>query len=79
MFPGGKQKPNILLLGHVHKSCYLPSERNIHAFSVGAMCKQSKWMRSKRLANHSGFWIVEFDYNEKGVTDCSGKFYNFYE
>ena len=77
-FVGG-QKPQILLCGHVHKALYLPCERNIHAFGTGALSRQSKWMRSKRLANHAGFWIIEFTYNEKGVSDCSEKFYNFYE
>jgi predicted phosphodiesterase len=75
-FTGG-EKPQLLLCGHTHKMVYL-FERNIHAFSGGALCKQSTWMRGKRLANHSGFWIIDVTVKKKSIVSCSGTFHNFY-
>lgn len=74
----GGEKPHVLLCGHTHKALYLPLERNVLAFSTGALSSQSKWMRSKKLANHSGFWIITLKYNSKGVYSCIGEFKPFY-
>lgn len=76
VFTGG-EKPNLLLCGHTHKMVYL-FDRNIHCFSGGAMCRQSSWMRSKRLANHSGFWIIDLVINKKSIVSCSGRFHSLY-
>jgi len=74
----GGTKPNVLLLGHVHKMGYF-FERHIHAISGGCIETQSSWMRSKRLAAHTGFWIVELTINKKGhVVTCSPTWYPFY-
>jgi predicted phosphodiesterase len=75
-FTGG-EKPNILLAGHVHKQGYF-FERHVHTVSAGALCTQSKWMRSTRKANHTGFWTVEFQANEDGVVRFSPTFFPFY-
>jgi predicted phosphodiesterase len=75
-FTGG-EKPNILLAGHVHKQGYF-FERHIHAVSTGALCTQSKWMRSTRKPNHTGFWTIEFEANEDGVVRFTPTFYPFY-
>ncbi len=75
-FSGG-EKPNVLLAGHVHKQGYF-FERNIHCISTGAICLQSRWMRGKRLANHSGFWIITMWMNEKGVSKFQPTWYPFY-
>lgn len=76
-FTGG-DKPNVLLLGHTHKQLYM-IERNIHCQSGGAVSTQSNWMRSKKMANHTGFWITEMEYNERGITRYTPTFYPFYE
>lgn len=76
-FTGG-DKPNVLLMGHTHKQVYL-FDRHIHCLSGGAVCTQSNWMRSKRLANHTGFHIVEMEFNERGVTKFSPTWYPMYE
>lgn len=75
-FSGG-DKPHVLLAGHTHKQVYI-FERNIHCLSGGAVCTQSNWMRSKRLANHTGFHIVEMEINERGITRFSPTWYPFY-
>jgi predicted phosphodiesterase len=51
------EKPNVLLCGHTHKQLYMYA-RSIHAISCGALSMQSHFMRSKRMENHSGFWVV---------------------
>lgn len=75
----GGEKPSMLLAGHVHKQAYI-FERHIHCFSGGAMCKQSRWMKSKRLANHSGFWIIDIwiGGRNKGISKCRSTWYPFY-
>jgi len=75
-FTGG-EKPGILLLGHVHKSIYV-FDRHIHCFSGGAITAQSRWMRSKRHANHSGFWIIDIWIGKQGISKCCGTWYPFY-
>lgn len=76
-FTGG-EKPHVLLAGHVHKQGYF-FERHVHAVSTGALCTQSKWMRSTRKANHAGFWTIEMVTNDDGVVRFSPTWYPFYE
>ena len=73
----GGQKPNVMLLGHVHKSMYL-FDRNIHCYSAGAFQRQTSWMRGKRLSSHTGFWIVDIYVNDNGVSKTTGTWYPFY-
>ncbi len=75
----GGSKPNTLLCGHTHKQGYF-FERHIHTVSGGALSLQSDWMRSKRLANHSGFWIIKMTLDQKGQVSCfSPSWYPFYQ
>lgn len=71
------EKPNILLCGHTHKQIDMFS-RSIHALSCGAMSRQSRWMRSKRLECHPGFWIVRATINAGGVAAFEPRWYPFY-
>lgn len=74
----GGSKPNVLLLGHVHKMAYI-FERHIHAISGGCVQLQTDFMKMKRLAAHTGFWIVELTMNNKGnVVNCAPSWYPFY-
>jgi len=75
-FTGG-EKPSVLCAGHTHKMGYF-FDRHIHIISGGAITKQSRWMRSKRLANHSGFWIVDLWVGKQGISKCSPVWYPFY-
>lgn len=75
-FTGG-EKPNILLAGHVHKQGYF-MERHVHSVIGGAMCQRSSWMKSKRLANHSGFWIIEAAINDSGVSRFKSEWFPLY-
>lgn len=75
-FSGG-QKPNVFLCGHTHKALSV-FDRNIHCVSIGAIQKQSKWMRSKRAASHTGFYVIKMGINETGVTWFEPRFFPFY-
>lgn len=75
-FTGGT-KPAILLAGHVHKFCYF-FDRNVHAVSVPTMQMQTKWMRDKRLAAHTGFLILDFDVEDGCVCNLSVRLFPFY-
>ena len=75
-FTGG-DKPQVLLCGHTHKQAYI-FERNVHAVSGGALSCQSDWMRSKRLANHTGFHIIRATIRDGEIVSFSPTFYPFY-
>jgi predicted phosphodiesterase len=74
----GGEKPNVLLTGHVHKSIYV-YERNIQTLACGALQFQSKWMRSKRLPSHTGFWIIEVGYDSDGVKEFIPRWFPIYK
>ena len=73
----GGEKPNVLLCGHTHKQGYF-FERNIHAVTGGALSTQSRWMRSKRLACHSGYHFITMRVNDGGVGEFTVTWKPFY-
>lgn len=73
----GGEKPHVLLVGHTHKHGYF-DERNVHAVSGGALSTQSRWMRSKRLACHSGYWTCRMTVNDGGVGEFTVTWKPFY-
>jgi predicted phosphodiesterase len=75
-FTGG-EKPNILVCGHTHKAFNL-YDRHVHCISAGAIQKQSRWMRSKRQASHTGFYTARFGVTKLGVSWIEPRFYPFY-
>lgn len=75
-FTGG-EKPNALLVGHTHKQGYF-FERNIHCVSGGAISTQSNWMRSKRMANHTGYHVIKMLVNDGGIIEFTVTFHPFY-
>ena len=76
-FTGG-DKPNLILCGHTHKMGYF-FVRHVHCISGGSIQKQSRWMRSKKINAHTGFWIIDLWINNKGISKISPTFYPFYE
>lgn len=71
------QKPRILLAGHTHKQVYM-FERNVHIFSGGGLSKQSKWMLGKRLAQHTGFFVIKLKTKFGEILSCNSTWYPFY-
>jgi predicted phosphodiesterase len=72
---GLHEMPNILITGHVHKSFFVPSERGVACLSAGALCSISSFMRSKKLANHSGFWTMDVTFDDEKVLSCKPEFF----
>jgi predicted phosphodiesterase len=76
-FTGG-EKPNVFLCGHTHKA--LPMyDRHVHCCSLGAIQRQSKWMRGKRHASHTGFFVIRMGLNDTGVSWFEPRFFPFYQ
>ena len=73
---GGK-KPNVLITGHVHKYVSI-FERNVYAIGVGALQRQTLFMRGKRLSAHVGFVIADYWVNDKGLAKMQHCWYPFY-
>ena len=73
----GGEKPNILLAGHSHKSLFYET-RNVHVLETGTLCEQTGFMRNKKLAAHTGYWIVEVEYGDYGVVRIRPEWNAFY-
>jgi len=74
----GGEKPHIIFAGHSHKALSF-FYRNIHYIETGTLQYQSAWMRGKRLAAHTGFWIVEMCINDEGVAWFQPRWYPIYK
>lgn len=63
----GGEKPSTLLIGHFHKSEYLPAYRNVHCVQMGTTKGQDVFMRKNRLAAHIGGWRCRQLIDKNGV------------
>ena len=54
----GGSKPNMVCIGHLHKSLYMPSTRNLATFQTGCFQWQTPFMVRKPTDAHVGGWIV---------------------
>lgn len=61
----GGEKPNILILGHFHKSGYF-YPRGVKVLLAGCIEDQSAFMRKKSIAAHIAYWIVEVELGPDG-------------
>jgi len=77
-FTGG-EKPHILFEGHYHKALY-SFIRNVHGFEAGTLCGQTEWMRGKKLAANTGFWMVDLYLKNKGrdIESITPRFIPYY-
>jgi predicted phosphodiesterase len=73
----GGEKPNAMLCGHVHKFVDI-FERHVFCTSVGSMQSQTPWMRGKRIAAHTGFAIIDYWVNDKGICKKTSTWHPFY-
>lgn len=58
-------KPNILAIGHYHKSEYL-FYRSVHAFQTGCFQMQTPFERGKQISISMGGWIITVEVDENG-------------
>lgn len=54
----GGQKPDLISIGHYHKSLYLPAYRNVTCIMPGTFESQTPFMVQRSIAAHVGGWIV---------------------
>lgn len=73
----GGEKPNAMLCGHTHKYVNI-FERHVFTTSIGSMQSQTPWMRGKRIAAHTGFAIIDYWVNDKGICKTTQTWYPFY-
>jgi len=76
-FTGG-EKPHLVFSGHYHKALY-HFIRNVHTFESGTLCGQTGWMRGKKIAAHTGYWVVTVYHGKKGVARIVPEFVPYYE
>ena len=74
----GGTKPDLLCIGHFHKSEFIPSYRNVAVLQSGTFEKQTPFMARQGLAAHVGGWIIEVWVGE-GHKRIRGEFVAFYE
>lgn len=63
----GGEKPAILLIGHFHKAEYIPTVRNVHTVQAGCCQDQTRFMRSRHIDAHVGFWVLRFAQDDLGA------------
>ena len=69
------EKPDILCVGHYHKSEMIPNIRGIRAIQSGSIQAKTPYMRRKRLDAHQGGWILDFNIDRKlGIRKFRGEF-----
>lgn len=76
----GGSKPNLLAVGHYHKSEMLPNYRNVMGIQSGTFEAQTPFMKRGGLAAHMGGWIITVDVGAREL-DCNAitaKFIAFY-
>jgi hypothetical protein len=62
--PGG-EKPDLLALGHYHKSLYMPNYRNVTGLLAGCFQSQTPFMAAQAAPAHVGGWIVTVTMGER--------------
>ena len=71
-------KPNILAIGHYHKSEYL-FYRNVHCLQTGCFQGQTPFTRGKGISVHMGGWIITIHVDENGtITRFCSEFIPYY-
>lgn len=76
-FPPEK-KPHILLLGHYHVECHLPTYRNVAGFQLPCFQTQTNYLMAKGLFPEIGFLILEITPSVKGIFKYKTDWYPFY-
>jgi len=75
----GGDKPDIMFVGHYHKSIY-HMVRNVHCIQAGCVQDQTRFMRNRKLEAHVGYWTVEVEQDSNGaVRRVCPEFTAFYD
>jgi UDP-2,3-diacylglucosamine pyrophosphatase LpxH len=76
----GGNKPNMLLMGHYHKTAHLPQYRNIDGIQTGCFEWQTPFMERKGSPAHVGGWILRIHVGDAKALSNSvrAEFVSFY-
>lgn len=75
----GGEKPNILAVGHYHKTSY-DFYRNIHALQTGCFQGQTPFTRGKGISVAVGGWLVEIYVSDDGsINRLKSEFVPYYK
>ena len=69
--------PDVLLVGHYHKSVLIPNYRDCNIILVGAFQGQTPFMRTRNLRSDVGGWIVEVSRNSIGTIRVNAEFLSY--
>jgi len=73
-----EKKPHILLLGHYHVQCHLPTYRNVAGFQLPCFQTQTNYLMAKGLFPEVGFLILRITPSVKGIFKYDTEWYPFY-
>jgi len=73
-----EKKPHILLLGHYHTQCHLPTYRNVAGFQLPCFQTQTNYLMAKALFPEIGFLILTIFPSAKGIFKYDTEWYPFY-
>jgi len=73
-----EKKPHILLLGHYHVQCHIPTYRNVAGFQLPCFQTQTNYLMAKGLFPEIGFLILEITPSVKGMFKYNTDWYSFY-
>lgn len=65
--------PDILLLGHFHKTHFLPDYKGVHIIQTGCTELQTSYMRKKTIIPQIGGWVVKV----RGKKDIETRYVGF--
>jgi predicted phosphodiesterase len=72
-------KPNILILGHYHTECFLPSYRNVIGVQMPCFQTQTNYLKAKGLYPELGFAILEVFPDAKGISHFIIDFHPYFD
>jgi len=78
--PGGR-KPDMVFIGHYHKTEWMPQYRNVEVFQAGCFQSQTPHMARKPTPAHVGGWIIEVVLGKRSnkTSRVKAEFVSFYE
>jgi len=66
MFRMGESMPNVLAIGHYHKSFYMLNS-GVHVYLTGTTCRQTPWMRGKKISADMAAFELDFYTGNNGL------------
>lgn len=74
-----ENKPNIVVCGHWHRSCYVPGYRNVECIQLPAFQSQTPYLKRKGIQPVVAGAFVEVVPDEKGLASLRIEFVHFHE